>query len=150
GIYTVTLLAVLCGATLLLWVEAAIWSAVRKLGRRADVLVLLGIHLGLALGVAVGLVMRSAINKLVVGTSQPGVSWWDGLIFGVRMSGTYMGYVVLARVAYQVLGELLSIRWRRVYSIAKLTVVEAVRRMWAPWVVLVVFVVVLAFTHWFL
>ena len=49
-----------------------------------------------------------------------------------------------------VAAEVLSIRARRLYAIAKLSVVEANRRMWAPWVVLTVFGVILAFTHWFL
>jgi hypothetical protein len=44
----------------------------------------------------------------------------------------------------------MAVRWRRLYSIAKNSVIEANRRMWAPWVVITVFLVVLAFTHWFL
>ena len=46
--------------------------------------------------------------------------------------------------------ELFAVRGRRLYAIAKLTIQEANRRMWAPWVVLVVFGLILAFTHWFL
>ena len=61
-----------------------------------------------------------------------------------------MGYVVLLRVVGLVLGELVAVRWRRLYAIARLSVIEANRRMWAPWVVLTVFLVFLAFTHWFL
>ena len=61
-----------------------------------------------------------------------------------------MGYVVLLRVALLMLVELVSIRPRRIFAIAKLSVIESNRRMWAPWVVVTVFFVVLAFTHWFL
>jgi hypothetical protein len=63
---------------------------------------------------------------------------------------TYMGYVVLLRVAMLLLRELIAIRSRRLYSIARLSIYEANRRMWAPWVVITVFLLVLAFTHWFL
>ena len=42
------------------------------------------------------------------------------------------------------------VRGRRLYSIARLSIYESNRRMWAPWVVITVFLLVLAFTHWFL
>src|ERR1019366_8556982 len=95
----------------------------------------------LALGIAFGMVMRTAANKLGTTTTVQYVSWTDGLILGVRMSATYMGYVVLARVAAIVLGEIVAIRFRRLYAIAKLSVIESNRRMWAPWVVITVFLV---------
>ncbi len=66
------------------------------------------------------------------------------------MGLTYMGYVVFLRVAGQFLAEVVQGRPRRLYAIARLSVHEATRRMWAPWVVLTVFLLVLAFTHWFL
>jgi len=66
------------------------------------------------------------------------------------MSATYMGYLVFARVITLCIPEVFSSRTRRLYSIARLSVAEANRRMWAPWVVLSVFLLVLAFTHWFL
>ena len=46
--------------------------------------------------------------------------------------------------------EVFAVRGRRLYSIARLSIVEANRRMWAPWVVIMVFLLILAFTHWFL
>ncbi len=61
-----------------------------------------------------------------------------------------MGYFVVLRVLLHVLGELIAVRARRLYSIALLSIYEASRRMWAPWVVITVFLLVLAFTHWFL
>ena len=42
------------------------------------------------------------------------------------------------------------VRGRRLYSIARLSIYESNRKMWAPWVVITVFLLVLAFTHWFL
>ncbi len=48
------------------------------------------------------------------------------------------------------LTELIAVRGRRLYSIARLSIYESNRRMWAPWVVITVFLLVLAFTHWFL
>src|SRR5439155_17007481 len=46
--------------------------------------------------------------------------------------------------------ELFAVRGRRLFSIARLSIYESNRRMWAPWVVITVFLLVLAFTHWFL
>lgn len=149
-IYYVWIFGGLCLAVLILWIEAAVLSAIARLGGKVDVLVLVGIHLALALGLVVGFVMRSAANTLIAGTTQAPVTWADGLVYGVRMGATYMGFVVLLRVVWHVLGELVSVRWRRIYAIASVSVIESNRRMWAPWVVTTVFLVVLAFTHWFL
>ena len=74
----------------------------------------------------------------------------DALGYGLRMAGTYMGYVVLAHVIITVIYELVAMRPRRLYSIARLTWYESNRRMWAPWVVVTLFLVFLSFTHWFL
>ena len=72
-------------------------------------------------------------------------------MFGVRMSSTYMGYFVLIRVGVYLLMELVAVRGRRLYSIARLSIYEANRRMWASWAKSsTVFLLVLAFTHWFL
>ena len=61
-----------------------------------------------------------------------------------------MGFVVLLRVAWELVSELFLVRGRRLYSIARLSIYESNRKMWAPWVVVTVFLLVLAFTHWFL
>ena len=50
----------------------------------------------------------------------------------------------------QFVNEVFLIRGRRLYSIARLSIYESNRKMWAPWVVITVFLLVLAFTHWFL
>ncbi len=61
-----------------------------------------------------------------------------------------MGYVVLLRVGLFLLSECFALRARRLFAIARLSIYESNRRMWAPWVVITVFLLVLAFTHWFL
>jgi ABC-type transport system involved in multi-copper enzyme maturation permease subunit len=138
------------GLVLFLWIEATLWRTIRRYGRAADLWVLGGMHLALALGIAVGLILQQSSLKVPAEPGAARLTWHDGVVFGVRLSGTFMGYVVLLRVAGLILRELVAVRWRRLYSIAHLTVVEAIRRMWAPWVVIAVFLVVLAFTHWFL
>lgn len=150
GIYVAWLLGMVFGALFLLWLEAALWRTIRRFGTSADLLVLLGVHLALALGVAFGFVMRDAVNTIVAGTVRTQVNWWEGLTMGLRMSGTYMGFVVLFRVACQLFVEVVSLRGRRLFAIARVCTIEANRRMWAPWVVVTIFLVVLAFTHWFL
>jgi ABC-type transport system involved in multi-copper enzyme maturation permease subunit len=149
GIPLTSLMGYLIFLVIGLWVEIGVWRTIRRFGRFADVLVLLGVHLALVFGVAVGLVMfRYGI--LAAMTTNPRLTWRDGIVFGARLSATYMGYVIMVRILWSLLGELLSVRARRLYSIAKLSIFEANRRNRAPWVVIVVFVLVLAFTHWFL
>ena len=80
----------------------------------------------------------------------PQLTWRDGLIYGVRIGVTYMGYVVLLGSRVLLVIELFAVRGRRLYSIARLSIYESNRQMWAPWVVITVFLLVLAFTHWFL
>jgi uncharacterized membrane protein YhdT len=138
-----------------IWAEVGLVRTIRRLGRRLDTLVFLGVHLALGLGLAAGLYLQRMgflmiamrLMRMPV-AAQP--SWREGLIYGVRMGATYMGYVVLAQVAVLLLIELIAVRGRRLYSIARLSIYESNRRMWAPWVVITVFLLVLAFTHWFL
>jgi hypothetical protein len=143
----VALLALACGGVVFLWVEAGLWGVIRRLGRGSDLAVLLGIHLALGLGLALGFVIQQASAGMV---SERPPTWQDAIIYGVRLGATYMGYVVLARVVWMVLREVVNIRGRRLFAIARLSVIESNRRMWAPWVVITVFLVILAFTHWFL
>ncbi|MHC5538280.1 ABC transporter permease [Singulisphaera rosea] len=151
GYPVVTGLAILCGLLAFLWIETALWSTIRRLGKSTDLLVLLGIHVGLVLGIGIGVYMQQASKSVPLpeGTTQY-MSLGQGISSGARLSATYMGYVVLLRVLGLVISEVVAVRWRRLYAIAKLSVIEATRRMWAPWVVITVFLVVLAFTHWFL
>jgi ABC-type transport system involved in multi-copper enzyme maturation permease subunit len=136
-----------------LWAEIALWRTIRRLGNSYDRAVLVGVHLALVLGMAIGVWIQQQGYLVYMMQFVPAnavFTWWDGLIVGVRMGLTYMGYVVLLRVAGQFLAELYHARLRRLFAIALLSVYEATRRMWAPWVVIVVFLLVLAFTHWFL
>lgn len=137
-----TLLASAAVATFVLLGEWVLWSNVRRVGRLGDAAVLFGLHLGLAAGVAV-----SALIQRFGGVRITPVFT---LTSGARMGASFMGLVVLARVAWLVLVEASGVRGRRLFAIARLTWAEAFRRMWAPWVVLAVFGVILAFTDWFL
>lgn len=150
GIYTVTLLTAACLLVFFLWIEIALWSAIAKVGRGSDRAVLVGLHLALGLGIATGFAIRSTANQMALNSTLAQMSLTQGLVIGTRMGATFMGYVVLLRVLVLMIVELVSIRPRRIYAIAKLSVIESNRRMWAFWVVMTVFLVILAFTHWFL
>ncbi len=157
GTYPVTTItAILCILLFVMWAEIATFRTIRRVGRRSDVLVHAALHVALALGVGVGFYLyRSGVLLAMLPIDpqtkkRPDLNWMDGLNFGVRFGGTYMGFVVLFRVAWELVRELFLIRGRRLYSIARLSVYESNRKMWAPWVVGTVFLLVLAFTHWFL
>jgi hypothetical protein len=143
----VTVLGVACGAVLFVWAEAGLWRVIRRLGQGADLAVLLGVHAALLVGILAGMAIQQA--SLISGGAEK-TPWYEGMIYGVRLGATYMGYVVLTRVAWLVLGEVVNVRFRRLLAIARLSVIESNRRMWAPWVVITVFLVILAFAHWFL
>jgi hypothetical protein len=134
---------------LAVWVEIGLWRTIRRFGRYSDILVLFGMHFGLVLGLAIGIFMQ---RKGILPTINPNQksSVGDGLVYGARLSATYMGYVILLRILGLLFWEVIAVRGRRLYSIARLSVFEANRRMGAIWVVLVIFALVLAFTHWFL
>jgi hypothetical protein len=144
----VGVLGLICLLTVFAWVETGLWRGIRRLGAGADLAVLVGVHAALVLGLAVGFVILRV--SLVQPPGAPELTWRDGIINGVRMGATYMGYVVLVQVAATVIVELINVRGRRLTAIARLSVIESNRRMWAPWVVITVFLVILAFTHWFL
>jgi len=144
-----TLMTYIALLLLTFWVEIGLWRTLRRFGRYPDILVLLGIHLALVLGLAVGVLMQR-YGFLPTFTPNQKTTWSDGLIYGARLSVIYMGYVILLRILLLLGRELFAVRGRRLYSIAQLSVHEANRKMWAPWVVLIVFGLVLAFTHWFL
>jgi hypothetical protein len=150
GMSLAFLLWLASAAVIFLWVEWGLWSSIRRLGRTSDLLVLIGIHLALLLGLGVGFALQR--TGMIQSPSGPGtpLSWQDGLIYGARLSATYMGYIVFVKVLAMVLREIVAVRFRRLYSIARVSIIEANRRMGAIWVVITIFLVVLAFTHWFL
>lgn len=150
GVYVVWILAAVWTTLIFIWVERALWGAIRRKGGWLDLAVLVGVHLALIIGIGVGFLIRDAVNRLQATEVVTQQTWVDGLTNGLRLAGTYMGYVILLRVTFAILFELISVRLRRLYSIAWLSVVESNRRMWAPWVVITMFLVILAFTHWFL
>jgi hypothetical protein len=152
----VSSLLVICFVILFaIWAEVGISGTIRRFGRKLDGVVFVGIHIALALGIVLGLLIQRQgylpLVWLLRGVvTQAKMTWQDGLFYGVQLGATYMGYVVVARVAVLLVTELFAIRGRRLYSIARLSIYESNRRMWAPWVVITVFLLVLAFTHWFL
>ena len=139
-----------------IWAEVGLARTIRRYGKGLDTLVYLGIHLALGLGLAAGMYLQRTgfltfvMVQFMGCRSAQSPTWREGLVYGVRIAGTYMGYVVLARVAIILFVEVIAVRGRRLYSIARLSLYESNRRMWAPWVVITVFLLVLAFTHWFL
>ena len=133
--------------------EASMWTSrpTPGGGRSTQRLLALAVHAALSLGISV---VYSAFlaNRTANGLKSPlRASEWQLIILdGFRYGATYAGLVALAYFAYLLLKDALTVRWRRLYSIALQTIMDAVRRMWAPWVVLAVFIVILAFTNWFL
>jgi hypothetical protein len=136
------LLGLACGFLIFVLIERALWSNIRRTGRTTDQIVLAGLHLALGVGLLVGLL--AARFGGFGGTAQ------GGLIEGARLGATYMGFVTLAWVATLLAREAIAVRGRRLYAIAWHSFVEANRRMWALGVVITVFLVILAFTDWFL
>lgn len=139
-----TTLALVSLVAITVWVEVRVLGVLRRLGTRADRVVLIGLHLALALGFGVALALFQ-LHAL-----PPGVNLAGALFLGGRLGATYMGLVVLVRILALLIPEVFALQWRRLYAIAWQSWTEAFRRMWAPWVVLVVFAVILAFTSWFL
>ncbi|MFI5455855.1 MAG: ABC transporter permease [Isosphaerales bacterium] len=150
GLGLTTTVILLCLALYVIWAEAAIARTTRRFGRPLDRWVLAGVHLALCLGLAVGLFLQQRGFLALFLGPQLRLTWRDGLVYGVRIGATYMGYIVFLRIAVMLVPEVVAVRGRRLYSIALLSIRESNRRMWAPWVVITVFLLVLAFTHWFL
>ncbi|HEV3164629.1 MAG TPA: hypothetical protein VGZ22_11425, partial [Isosphaeraceae bacterium] len=139
----VSVLTFVCGIVILVWIERLVWASILRLGKSIDLYVLAGMHLALGMGVLIAF-MLLRLNP------NSAATWQDAVIQGGRLGATYMGFVVLFRVLWLLGQEVIAVRWRRLYAIAWLSVIESMRRMWAPWVVIAVFLVILAFTDWFL
>src|SRR5262249_10379213 len=84
-----TLLGLDSAAVLVAWVEVALWWGVWRRGRAADRIVVAAVHLALGLGVAGGLAIRDLPQ---LRTAHP-------LDIGARLGATFMGFVVLLRIA---------------------------------------------------
>jgi len=147
--------ALLCIVLYVIWIEIAVGLTIRRFGRPLDLAVLFFLHVALFAGLASGVLLEQKGFLYLAAQAQgarlaQAITWREGLIYGARISATFMGYVVFLRVVAFCLVEFAALRGRRLYAIARLSVAEANRRMWAPWVVVTVFLLVLAFTHWFL
>ena len=149
GLSIPTVIASVCGVVILVWTERSLWTSIRRIGDLSDTFVLGGIHLAILLGVVVSAVWIGSSSSLD-GTTFGRISIPLMIMQGARLGATYMGFVVLVKVLWLLLPEVFAMRPRRLYAIALQSITEATRRMWAPWVVIVLFAVILAFTHWFL
>ncbi len=103
-------LAILCILLYVAWIEVAIARTIRRNGRTIDMLVLIGIHLGLIFGLAAGVFFQQQGFLSLIIPPNITLTWREGLIFGARMSLTYMGYFVVFRVVLHVLRELIAVR----------------------------------------
>ncbi len=139
------------GALLLLGVEWVIWRSAFRNKEKSAIVLAVAVHLGVALAFGVvfmGLEHRRRILQIPGGWSMGDT--WQFVETSLRYGATYAGLAVLAWYSWRVGREAVNVRFRRIYSIAWHTIVESYRRMWAPWVVLGLFVLVLAFINWFL
>jgi len=125
-------------ALLALWAAWALWSTVLRVGNRYDAATLAGLSVALGVGLFAGFAFKVIFPNI------------DPITAGLRLGATFMGYAVLVRILGLLGREVIAVRPRRLQAIAWQTVVEANRRMWAPWVVLAIFLFVLAFIHWYL
>ena len=144
--------AVAHGPWLVALIEWQLWSAMIARKAKADAWVFIGIHLVCLLGIVVAVFRENAFVDFtkthgITSRRQVIVPGWG--FFAPRFAATYAGLVVLLRITFGF--------WQkrprcggRAGAIAWHSVVEAVRRMWAPWVVIALFIVILAFTHWFI
>ena len=156
GIKPANWLGLLGGALLIALIEYQLWTVLRKRGNGADLACLLALHVAFVLGFVVArlwigeFVVLSKARLGAMKLPEEGLVVPDWRVLGTRIGVTYMGLVALVRILSMMAGEVVSLRWRRIYSIAWQAVVEANRSNRAPWVVVSVFAVILAFTHWFL
>ena len=145
------LIAIVLGVLLFLGLEWAIWLAAFRSKERSAIALVIAAHAALALAFGVVFMAfehrRRALN--LTGGWSVGDTW-QYFATSMRYGATYAGLTVLAWYAWRVLREACHVKFRRIYSIAWHTIVESYRRMWAPWAVLAMFALVLAFINWFL
>jgi hypothetical protein len=140
GFSAIEALSIVFAGMLVVWVEYRLWTGLRRLGNRGDLALLAAMHVALLLGIGSAVAFKNTDPDL-----YRQIGWTEGL----RIGATYMGLTVLVWVVLSMIDELISIRPRRLYSIAWQAWIESFRRMGAPWVVLVVFAVILLFFDWF-
>jgi ABC-type transport system involved in multi-copper enzyme maturation permease subunit len=154
GLTLPSICGVLAFALGLFFVESRLWSVIGARRGKSDRVLLILLHAMLGLGLLVSAFIPHEVRQsaIMIGTTllAPLAPWQSWLIEGGKIGVTYMGLAVLAWTALTLIRDVSALRWRRLYSIAWHSVVESTRRMWAPWVVIAIFVVILAFTSWFL
>ncbi len=148
GVPLTAILGLVFGVMVFVWVEFGLWKAIGGTGRKSDRWVLAGIHLAAIFGVGAAWILQGVTASMLGTERQGGLPFL--LLIGARLAPTFMGFVVLFQLTMLFLSEFVAVRPRRLYAIAWQTWVESFRRMQAFWVVMIIFVVVLAFTHWFL
>jgi hypothetical protein len=149
GTYEVTTLVTIAAVVLLVvWLEALIWGAISRGGSRGDKLVWIGMHVAVLVGFAFALTLSR--NLVFAMTGERDKPMLAALLVGSRIGFTFMGYVVLLRVLQLVAVEVMAVHPRRLYAIGLHSWIESFRKTRIPWAVLAIFVVILAFTHWFL
>lgn len=146
SISPISVLGLVSIIAVVVWLESVLWVSMTKRGNKADRILLIIMHVALAYGLFCGVV----IYAYAVVPEGINVTVLDFIGQGARMGLTFMGYTSLCLLIYRLGSELTRINPVRSLAIAWLARKEANRRMWAPYVVLTVFLVVLAFTHWFL
>ena len=110
GVSLSTLILLACGAVILLWTERSLWTSIRRLGKFSDALVALGIHLAVVLGIVIAYLILGA-QAGVPGSNMAGyVAYGHAVVNGVRLGATYMGFVVLAKVLWMLIPEILALR----------------------------------------
>ncbi len=146
GVSPAVILGIVSLIAVLVWVEAMLWISMKRDSNRGDRTLLLAMHLALGFGIFNGML----IYYFAVVPPGMTVTIVDFIAQGARMGLTYMGYAALLLLIVRLGMEMNMFNPIRTLAIAWLARKEANRRMWAPYVVLSVFLVVLAFTHWFL
>ena len=138
-------------AALFIWAVVGIERTIRRLGRATDYLVTARRPGGVRGAGSASASPWSGTRSSPVLAADAKTTWQDGVVYGARLGMTYMGYVVFLRVAWLFLGELFAVRGRRLYSIARVSLDRGESaRCGRPGSCIVVFGLVLAFTHWFL
>jgi ABC-type transport system involved in multi-copper enzyme maturation permease subunit len=146
GVSASAVLGVVSLIAVMVWLEATLWVSMSRRKAKGDKILFVLMHVALALGLFFGMLLYR-VTILPEGVQ---LTVMDGVTQGVRIGLTFMGFTSLGMLVYRLFSEFGGVNLFRTLAIAWLARKEATRRMWAPYVVLAVFLVVLAFTHWFL
>lgn len=146
GVSASAVLGVVSLIAVMVWLEATLWVSMSRRKAKGDKILFVLMHVALALGLFFGMLLYR-VTILPEGVQ---LTVMDGITQGVRIGLTFMGFTSLGMLVYRLFSEFGGVNLFRTLAIAWLARKEATRRMWAPYVVLAVFLVVLAFTHWFL